>query len=65
MSFNAADLGWITPYLILALAGMLLVLGDAFYKGRDRTLPIERVRRPRPGNRSGLNHPCSLAAAAK
>jgi NADH-quinone oxidoreductase subunit N len=38
MSFNPADLGWLVPYLILAIAGMLLVLGDAFYRGRDRTL---------------------------
>ena len=37
MSFNPADLGWISPYLILAAAGMLLVLAEAFYKGTDRT----------------------------
>lgn len=37
MNFNPADLGWMTPYLILAVAGMLLVLAEAFYKGKDRT----------------------------
>ena len=37
MSFNAADLGWLSPYLIMAITGMLLVLAEAFYKGRDRT----------------------------
>ena len=37
MSFNPSDLGWIAPYLILAVAGMLLVLAEAFYKGTDRT----------------------------
>ncbi|NVB80424.1 MAG: NADH-quinone oxidoreductase subunit N [Kofleriaceae bacterium] len=35
--FNAADLGWLVPYFILAVAGMLLVLAEAFYKGEDRT----------------------------
>jgi NADH-quinone oxidoreductase subunit N len=37
VSFNPADLGWIAPYLILAGAGMLLVLAEAFYKGTDRS----------------------------
>jgi NADH-quinone oxidoreductase subunit N len=37
VSFNAADLGWLSPYLIMAIAGMLLVLAEAFYKGKDRT----------------------------
>ena len=37
MSFNPNDLGWLTPYLILAIAGMLLVLAEAFYQGRDRS----------------------------
>jgi NADH-quinone oxidoreductase subunit N len=37
MNFNVTDLGWATPYLILAVAGMLLVLAEAFYKGEDRT----------------------------
>ena len=37
MSFNPADLGWIVPFLILAVSGMLLVLAEAFYKGEDRT----------------------------
>jgi NADH-quinone oxidoreductase subunit N len=36
MSFNAADLGWITPYLILVVTGLLLVLAEAFFRGRDR-----------------------------
>jgi NADH-quinone oxidoreductase subunit N len=37
VNFNPADLGWIAPYLILAGAGMLLVLAEAFYKGSDRS----------------------------
>jgi NADH-quinone oxidoreductase subunit N len=37
MSFNPADLGYLTPYLILAVSGMLLVLAEAFYKGKDRS----------------------------
>jgi NADH-quinone oxidoreductase subunit N len=37
MNFNVTDLGWATPFLILAVAGMLLVLAEAFYKGEDRT----------------------------
>jgi NADH-quinone oxidoreductase subunit N len=37
MSFNPADLGYIVPYLILAITGMLLVLAEAFYKGKDRS----------------------------
>ena len=37
MSFNPADLGYLAPYLILAATGMLLVLAEAFYTGKDRT----------------------------
>ena len=37
MSFNPADLGYLVPYLILTVTGMLLVLAEAFYKGKDRT----------------------------
>ncbi|HEY5923832.1 MAG TPA: NADH-quinone oxidoreductase subunit N [Kofleriaceae bacterium] len=37
MIFNPADLGWLVPFLILAVTGMLLVLAEAFYKGEDRT----------------------------
>jgi len=37
VNFNPNELGWISPFLILAVAGMLLVLAEAFYKGRDRT----------------------------
>ncbi len=37
MSFNIEDLGWISPYLILAVVGMLLVLAEAFFRGEDRT----------------------------
>ena len=37
MNFNPADLGWLVPFLILAVSGMLLVLAEAFYKGEDRT----------------------------
>ncbi len=37
MNFNPTDFGWLVPYLILAVAGMLLVLAEAFYNGEDRT----------------------------
>jgi len=37
MTFNVADLGWLVPYFILAGTGMLLVLAEAFYSGKDRT----------------------------
>jgi NADH-quinone oxidoreductase subunit N len=37
VSFNAADLGWLMPFVILACTGMLLVLAEAFYRGRDRS----------------------------
>jgi NADH-quinone oxidoreductase subunit N len=37
MTFNAADLGWLVPYLILTITGMLLVLAEAFYRGKDRS----------------------------
>ncbi|HEU0033604.1 MAG TPA: NADH-quinone oxidoreductase subunit N [Kofleriaceae bacterium] len=37
MSFEPTHLGWMLPYLVLAIVGMLLVLGEAFYHGRDRT----------------------------
>ena len=37
MTFNPADLGYLTPYLILAITGMLLVLAEAFFRGKDRT----------------------------
>ena len=37
MNFNPNELGWLVPFLILAVAGMLLVLAEAFYKGEDRT----------------------------
>ncbi|MBL9020311.1 MAG: NADH-quinone oxidoreductase subunit N [Myxococcales bacterium] len=36
-SFNPADLGYLIPYLIMAVAGMLLVLAEAFYRGQDRS----------------------------
>ncbi len=36
MTFNVADLGYMVPYLILAVAGMLVVMAEAFYKGQDR-----------------------------
>ena len=37
MNFNPADLGYLAPYLILAIVGMMLVLAEAFYRGKDRT----------------------------
>lgn len=36
-SFNAADLGWLVPFLILSVVGMALVLAEAFFEGRDRS----------------------------
>lgn len=37
MTINPADFIWLTPYLILVVVGLLLVLAEAFYSGRDRT----------------------------
>jgi NADH-quinone oxidoreductase subunit N len=37
VSFNPSDLGWIAPFLILAITGMLLVIAEAFFKGKDHT----------------------------
>ncbi len=37
MSLNPTDLGYLVPYLILLVVGMMLVLAEAFFKGRDRT----------------------------
>src|SRR5688572_31416008 len=37
MSFDPSHLGYLVPYLILAIIGMALVLAEAFYKGHDRT----------------------------
>jgi NADH-quinone oxidoreductase subunit N len=34
---NPAHLGYLVPYLILVVVGMLLVLAEAFYRGKDRT----------------------------
>jgi len=36
-NFNAADLGYLVPYIILVVTGMLLVLAEAFFKGRERS----------------------------
>jgi NADH-quinone oxidoreductase subunit N len=48
---NTADLMWISPFLILAITGMLLVVAEAFFKGRDHTSLV------------GLSVAGSLAAA--
>jgi NADH-quinone oxidoreductase subunit N len=37
MSIDPTELGYLVPYLILAVTGMLLVLAEAFYRGEDRT----------------------------
>jgi NADH-quinone oxidoreductase subunit N len=37
MSLDPTHLGYLVPYLILAVTGMLLVLAEAFYRGEDRT----------------------------
>jgi NADH-quinone oxidoreductase subunit N len=36
-TFNVGDLGYILPYLILAVAGMLVVMAEAFFKGKDHS----------------------------
>jgi NADH-quinone oxidoreductase subunit N len=33
----AQDLGYLVPYLILVITGMVLVLAEAFYRGKDRS----------------------------
>ena len=37
MQFASGDLLYIAPFLVLAMSGILLVLAEAFYSGRDRT----------------------------
>jgi NADH-quinone oxidoreductase subunit N len=37
MNFEAGDLAWLVPYLILAIVGLVLVLAEAFFKGRDHS----------------------------
>jgi NADH-quinone oxidoreductase subunit N len=37
MTFETSDLGYLVPYLILVVTGMLLVLAEAFYRGKDRS----------------------------
>jgi NADH-quinone oxidoreductase subunit N len=37
VNFNAGDLLYLLPFLILACTGMLLVLAEAFFAGRDHT----------------------------
>jgi NADH-quinone oxidoreductase subunit N len=37
MSFNPADLGYLIPYILLAVTGLVLVLAEAFYRGEDRS----------------------------
>ncbi len=37
MNFDPSHLGYLVPYLILVTVGLLLVLAEAFYKGRDRS----------------------------
>ncbi|HWO20215.1 MAG TPA: NADH-quinone oxidoreductase subunit N [Kofleriaceae bacterium] len=51
MNVSVSDLGYLAPYLILITVGMMLVLAEAFFKGRDRTALV------------GLTVAGSLAAA--
>jgi NADH-quinone oxidoreductase subunit N len=37
VKFNAQDLAYLTPYLILVVTGMVLVLAEAFFQGKERT----------------------------
>ena len=37
MRFEISHLGYLAPYLILTVTGMLLVLAEAFYRGKDRS----------------------------
>jgi NADH-quinone oxidoreductase subunit N len=36
-NFDVAQLGYIVPYLILIVGGMLAVMAEAFFKGKDRS----------------------------
>lgn len=36
MKFNVGDLAYLVPFLVLAVTGMILVLAEAFYRGRER-----------------------------
>jgi NADH-quinone oxidoreductase subunit N len=36
VTFETADLAYTSPFLILTVTGMLLVLAEAFFRGRDR-----------------------------
>lgn len=36
-TFDPADLPYLLPFLILVVVGMLLILAEAFFKGKDRT----------------------------
>jgi len=51
VNVSVSDLGYLAPYLILITVGMMLVLAEAFFKGRDRTALV------------GLTVAGSLAAA--
>ncbi|KAB2897266.1 MAG: hypothetical protein F9K40_13160 [Kofleriaceae bacterium] len=37
MTFAYGDLLYIAPFLVLSVSGILLVLAEAFYSGKDRT----------------------------
>jgi NADH-quinone oxidoreductase subunit N len=37
MTFETSDLAYIAPLLILTVTGMLLVIAEAFFRGRDRS----------------------------
>jgi NADH-quinone oxidoreductase subunit N len=42
-SFDPADLGWLTPYLILAVTGMLLVLAESFFSSSTPGKPADHT----------------------
>ena len=37
ITFNPGDMLYLMPFLILAASGMMLILAEAFFAGRDRT----------------------------
>ena len=43
IAFDPADLGWLVPYLILAVTGLLLVLAEAFFVGPTTQIGTNRT----------------------
>ena len=43
MTFKAADLGYLAPYLTLAIGGLLLVLAEAFFRERKNHTALSHI----------------------